>query len=80
VLDLVGHADQPTGTLHDLGMYSATLRGSRPAQSVSEMPIVTARTSRFSDLIMLTVSRISCSVMKTTGRLLEGAGAARCGA
>src|SRR5665647_3415879 len=35
------------------------------------MPMVTARTSRFSNRIMFTVSRISCSVMKTTGRLLR---------
>jgi len=50
---------------------SAVRRGSRSAQSSSEIPIVTARTSRFSDLIMWTVSRISSAVMKTTGRLPE---------
>ena len=47
-------------------MRSAVRRVSPAAQSVSEMPMVTARTSRFSDLIMLTVSRISWAVMKTT--------------
>ena len=33
--------------------------------------MVTARTSRFSDRIMLTVSRISCAVMKTTAAPLD---------
>ncbi len=55
-------------------MRSAVRRVSPAAQSASEMPMVTARTSRFSDRIMLTVSRISSAVMKTTVR------APRCGA
>ncbi len=41
---------------------------SREAQSFSEMPMVTARTSRFSSWIMRTVSRISSFVMKTMAR------------
>ena len=46
-------------------MRSQTRPTSREAQSFREMPMVTARTSRFWSWIMRTVSRISSLVMKT---------------
>jgi hypothetical protein len=61
-------------------MRSQTRATSREAQSLSEIPMVTARTSRFSSWIMRTVSRISSLVMKTMarGRARRGACSERC--